>query len=122
MYFMTSSISYHQLFIKRQHSGMGQTKTICRQITMFTKAFSLRVIKGGPSDLGNKNTKKSSLYSQSLLTFIPKTPVVENHPTRGEISDSLQTRSTPTGNMVNFYLSSSFAYWKYTEESFNHGV
>ena len=34
--------------------------------------------KGGPSDLGTKklqNTKKSSLYSQSLLIFIHRTPV-----------------------------------------------
>ena len=47
-----------------------------------------RHLKGGPSDLGMKfykNTKKSSLYSQSLLNFIHKTPVVENHPSTREI-------------------------------------
>ena len=31
-----------------------------------------------------KNTKKLPLYSQSLLIFIHKTPVVENHPTAGK--------------------------------------
>ena len=34
----------------------------------------------------NKNTNKSSLYSQRLLIFIYETPVVENHPTTGETS------------------------------------
>ena len=45
--------------------------------------------KGGPSDLGTKilrkfykNTKESSLYSQSFLNFIHRTPVVERHPIR----------------------------------------
>ena len=32
-----------------------------------------------------KNTKKSSLYSQSLLIFIHRTPVVERHPRAREI-------------------------------------
>ena len=32
-----------------------------------------------------KNTKKSSLYSQTLLIFIHKTPVVESHPITKEI-------------------------------------
>ena len=32
-----------------------------------------------------KNTKKSSLYSQSLLIFIHRTPVVERHPITREI-------------------------------------
>ena len=45
-----------------------------------------------------KNTKKSSLYSQSLLIFIHKTPVVENHSTTKKIRDLLRPRSTPTGN------------------------
>ena len=40
-----------------------------------------------------KNTKKSSLYSQSLLIFIHKTLVVKNHPTTGEIRELL-----PDGN------------------------
>ena len=47
--------------------------------------------KGDPSAHGTKrrkfykNAKKSSLYSQSLLIFIHKTSLVENHPTTGEI-------------------------------------
>ena len=52
-----------------------------------------------------KNTKKSSLYSQSLLIFIHKTPVVENHPTTREIRALLRPRSTPTGITVYFYMS-----------------
>ena len=32
-----------------------------------------------------KNTRKSSLYSKSLLIYNDKTPVVENHPTTREI-------------------------------------
>ena len=32
-----------------------------------------------------KNTKTSTLYSQSRLFFIHKTPVVESHPTTSEI-------------------------------------
>ena len=59
--------------------------------------------KDGPSDLGTKiyrNTETSSLYSKSLLIFIHKTPVVENHLTTREIRDLLRPRSTPTGNTV----------------------
>ena len=40
------------------------------------------------------NTKNSSLYSQSLLIFIHKSPVVESHPT-SKIRDLLRPRSTP---------------------------
>ena len=49
--------------------------------------------KGNPSDRGTKilQTEKSSLYSQSLLVFIHKTPVVETHPTTREIRDLLRT-------------------------------
>ena len=36
-----------------------------------------------------KNTKKSSLYPQSLSIFIHKTPAVENHPTTEEIRELL---------------------------------
>ena len=50
-----------------------------------------------------KNTKKSSLYSQSLLIFIHKILVVEKHPTKWEIRDLLLPRSTPTGIMVYFF-------------------
>ena len=71
----------------------------------------------------DKNTKKSSLYSQSLLIFFHKTPVVENHPTTREIGGLLRPRSTPTVETVCFYMSSSLiTCWKYTEESFKHCV
>ena len=70
-----------------------------------------------------KNTKKSSLYSQSLLIFIHKTPVVESHPTIREITDLLWPRSTTTGNMVYFYMSSSLIYTlKIHRLSFKHSV
>ena len=57
--------------------------------------------KGGPSDLGTKilqTTKKSSLYSQSLLIFIHRTPVVENHPTTREIRELLWPLVDKDGN------------------------
>ena len=63
--------------------------------------------------LGRKvyeNTEKSSLYSQSLLIFIHKTPVVECHQITREIRDLLLPRPTPTGNTVYFYMSSSLIY------------
>ena len=73
-------------------------------------------------DLGTKFTKilrKSSLYSQSLLIFIQKPPVVESHVTR-EIKDLLGPRLTPTGDTVYFYMQShSFTYWKYKDEASN---
>ena len=44
-----------------------------------------------------KNAKNSSLYSQSFLIFIHKTPVVESHLTTGEIRELLWPRLTQTG-------------------------
>ena len=70
-------------------------------------------LKGGPSDLRTKfykNTKKSFLYSQSLLNFIHKTPVAENHPKTRKIRDLLCPSSKPTGNTVYFYMISSLIY------------
>ena len=78
-----------------------------------------------PLALCAKVSKKSSLYFQSVLIFIHKTPVVKNHPTTREIRELLWPRSTPTGIMVYFYMSSSlrsFTYRKYMEESFKHGI
>ena len=67
-----------------------------------------------------KNTKTSSLYSQRLLIFIHRTPVVERHPITREIRYLLWSRSTPTGNTVCFYMSSSFIYtMNYTDEALN---
>ena len=42
--------------------------------------------------------KKSSLYSQSLLIFIHKTPAVENHPTTGEIREFFTAQIDSDGN------------------------
>ena len=38
------------------------------------------------------------------MIFIYKTSVVESHPTARKIRDLLQPRSTPTGNMIYFYI------------------
>ena len=67
---------------------------------MFSKLFFLVVVKGGPSDLGKKilqNTKKLSIYSKSLLIFIHKTPLVEHHPTNGEIKRITTTQIDTNG-------------------------
>ena len=70
-----------------------------------------------------KNTKKSSLYSQSLLFFIRKTPVVKNHPTTGEIRELLRLGSTPTGITTYLYMSSSLIYiLEIHRESFKYSV
>ena len=70
-----------------------------------------------------KNTKQSSLYSQSLLIFIHRTPVIERHPITREIKDLLWPMSTPTRNTVYFYMSSSFIYTlKIHRRNFNHSV
>ena len=70
-----------------------------------------------------KTTKKSFLYSISLLTFIHRAPVIERHPITREIRDLLQPRLTPTGNTVYFYISSSFIYTlKIHRRSFKHSV
>ena len=57
-----------------------------------------------------RNTKKSSLYSHNFLIFIHKTPVVESHPTAGEIRELLWPTSTPTGITIYFYMGSSLIY------------
>ena len=57
-----------------------------------------------------KNTKTSPAYSQSLLVFINKTPVVKNHPTIRKNRELLQPRSTLMGITVYFYTSSSLIY------------
>ena len=57
-----------------------------------------------------KNTKKSSLYSQSLLIFIHKTLVVERHLITRAIRDLLRPMSTPMRSTVYFYISISFIY------------
>ena len=57
-----------------------------------------------------KNTKKSSLYSQSLLIFIHKTSAVKDHPTLREIRELLRPKSTPTRITIYFYTSSLFVY------------
>ena len=56
-----------------------------------------------------KNTKKSSLYSQSLI-FIHRTPVLKRYPLTREIRDLLWPMLTLMQNTVYFYMSSSFIY------------
>ena len=60
--------------IKGVHLQMSQGKVVPKEKTVRSFPF---FFKGGPSDLGTniyKNIEKSSLYSQSLLIFIQKTP------------------------------------------------
>ena len=53
----------------------------------------------------------------------PGGPVVERHPITREIRDLLRPRSTPKGNTVYFYMSSSFIYTlKIHSRSFKHSV
>ena len=66
-----------------------------------------------------KNTNKSSLYSQSLLIFIHRTPVVERHPIKREIRDLLRPMWTLRGNMVYLYMSSIYIL-KIYRRSFKH--
>ena len=47
-----------------------------------------------------KNTKKSSLYPQSLLIFIHKTPVVENHPTTNSDCSKLKMFADNNSNLI----------------------
>ena len=59
----------------------------------------------------SSNTKKSSLYSQSLLIFIHKTPVAESHPTTREIKrfTTAQVDTIPMGN-TSLFLHEQLAY------------
>ena len=69
-----------------------------------------------------KNTKKSFLYTQSLLIFIHRAPVDERHPITRRIRDLLWPRSTKTGNTIFFYMSSPFiCTLKIHRRSFEHG-
>ena len=80
-----------------------------------------KVLKGGPFNLGTKisqNSKRSSLYPLSLLIFIHKHPVVENHPTTREIIDLLSPgrhRREPRSILTE--AARLFTYWKYTDEA-----
>ena len=68
-----------------------------------------------------KITKKSSSYSQSLVLFIHKTTVVENHPTTRETRDLLRPRSRHRREIQSIFTWAvrSFTYWKYTDEASN---
>ena len=61
----------------------------------------------------NKNTKKSPLYSQSILIFIHKTPVVENHSTAREIRELLG-RQRRESRSIFTREARTFTSWKYT--------
>ena len=53
------------------------------------------MLKRGSSDLGTKILQKiSSLYSQSLLIFIHRTPVVERHSITRQIRFTMAQRET----------------------------
>ena len=96
------------------------------EFIFFPSKYTEQCLKVALQILGQKfykNTKKSSLYSQSLLIFIHRTPVVERYPITREIRDLLWPRSTATGNTVYFYMSSSFIYTlEIHRRSFKHSV
>ena len=79
---------------------------ICQnfRLSSKSKAFIDNNLKVALQILGQKfykNTKKLSLYSQSLLIFFHKTPVVKNHLTTGEMRELIWPRSIAhlhTGN------------------------
>ena len=56
-----------------------------------------------------KIKKKNILLLPSLIIFIHKTPVIENHQTTGEIRELLQLRSTLDGNH-NLFLHEQLAH------------
>ena len=63
----------------------------CLVVLQFNTTLKVALIRS-LDDNFTKILKKSSLYSQSLLIFIHKTPVVENHLTRREIRELLWPR------------------------------
>ena len=81
-----------------------------QHFSFFSQCFLLKVALQVLGRKFYKNTKKASLYSQSLLIFIHRTPVVERHRITREIRDLLWPRLTPTGNTIDFYMSSLFIY------------
>ena len=104
--------------LNKQFLNVCQSLNICILYLFLLTIYGPWSVKGnlkdGPSDLGTKifhqNSKKSSLYSQSLLIFIHKTPVVESHPKTRETRDLLRPRSTPSGNTIYFYMRSLVIY------------
>ena len=101
---------------------MGAHNNVTNPIYMYVY-FTLKVALQILGQKCYKNTEKSSLHSQGLLIFIHKTPVVENHLTTREIRDLLRPRSTPIGNTVYFYMTSSFIYMlEIHRGSFKHSI
>ena len=89
----------------------------------FLHVCSTSFFKTLPFSSNLKLSSANSLYTQSLLIFVHKTPVVESHPTTREIKDLLWLRSTLTGNTVYFYMSSSLIYiLKINRRSFKHSI
>ena len=103
------------LFSKNLFQSSAKLRTEWLRVEFFTSCrapfeqelFNLKV---ALQILGRKFYKKSSLYSQRILIFIHKTPVVKNHLTTGEITELLRPRLTPTGILVYFYMSSLLIY------------
>ena len=82
---------------------MRQNAVLCGNGLMTFFSVNLKVALQIVGQKFYKNTKKkkkkSSLYSQSLLIFIHRTPLVERHPITREIRDLLWPMSTPTRKM-----------------------
>ena len=125
---MTSAICFYLDQSKILLSGNGLILVILSVFhrTIYSVSQFSELLKVALQILGRKfykNTKKSSFYSQSLLIFIHRTPLVERRPIKREIRDLLRPRSTPMGNTVYFYMSRTFIYTlKIHRRSFKHSV
>ena len=112
VYFYTSSSLIYILQIHRRVSNVASDEDIMEKNHLFAMLWNLSVIshKIVSQCFFFISGAKSSLYSQSHLVFIHKTPLVLNHPTTREIRELLRPRSTPRGIRVYFYMSSSLIY------------
>ena len=101
-FFFFSLLAFSPIFhFFHRHSRTFGLKVICPSFKLVFQILGRKFY---------KNTKKSSLYSKSLLIFIHRTPLVKRHPITRVIRDLLWPMSTPMRNTVYFYVSSSFIY------------
>ena len=112
---LVSSIffSSHNVFYPTKHRNDYFSKiqfAVCKCFELASVQPLVDLLKVALQILGRKfykNTEKSPLYSQRILIFIHKTPVVENHQKTRAIRELLLPRSTTKGIAVYFYTSSS---------------
>ena len=134
----SAAVAFGTLVLKEGHNCQNSLMITClddilqvvqvlvRNRFDFIRFFFFFSLKVALQILGRKiykNTENSSYYSQSLLFFFHRTSLVENHQTTRENRDLLRPRSTPTGNTVYCYMSSSLIYiLKIHRRSSKHSV